>query len=116
MIVYFLFFKQIKSTQKDTEADPDGLSTFREPALPLPSGRLLGADRWPRSVCERDLRDLQASWARDSLVLILGNVKDKNVLEFLGSTNVQCELFSFLAHRDSFVVWPILPLIMNTGF
>ena len=45
MIVYFLFFKQIKSTQKDTEADPDGLSTFREPALPLPSGRLLGADR-----------------------------------------------------------------------
>ena len=82
----------------------------------IPSGRVLGADQWDCSVCERGLRDLQVPWARDSLVLILGNGRCKNVLEFLGSTNVQYKLFSFLAHRDSFAVWPILPLIMNTGF
>ena len=48
-----------------------------EPALPLPSARVLGADQWDRSVCERDLGDRQVPWARglarDSLVLILGN-------------------------------------------
>ena len=82
--------------KKDTEADPGGFSTFREPALPLPSGHVLGADQWDRSVCERALRDLQVPWARDSLVLILGNVRCKNVLEFLGSTNVQYKLFCFL--------------------
>ena len=48
------------------------------------------------AVSVNELRDPQLPWARDSLVFILGNVRCKNVLEFLGSTNVPYKLFSFL--------------------
>ena len=53
--LYCLLFKQIKSTKKDTKAYPGGrLNCLRYVPLPLPSGRVLDADQWDRSVWERD--------------------------------------------------------------
>ena len=50
-----LLFQQIKSTKKDTEADPGGrVNCLQYVPLSLPSGRVLDADKEDHSVCERD--------------------------------------------------------------